>query len=100
MSSLMREVVGVECDAAEWALRVDLAAAFRLAVEFDWHESVANHFSAAVSEDGNVFLLNPKWRHFSTIKASDLLKVDFGDKETMSRENARVLRGGLLSPSL
>jgi len=32
----------------EWALRVDLAAAFRLAVYFDWHESVANHFSVAL----------------------------------------------------
>ena len=36
--------------ATEWALRIDLAAAFRLAVEFDWHESVGNHFSAALSQ--------------------------------------------------
>ena len=44
----------------EQALRVDLAAAFRLAVHFDWHESVANHFSAAISDDGKTFLLNPQ----------------------------------------
>jgi hypothetical protein len=31
------------------ALRVDLAAAFRLTARFGWHESVGNHFSAAVS---------------------------------------------------
>jgi ribulose-5-phosphate 4-epimerase/fuculose-1-phosphate aldolase len=43
------------------ALRVDMAAAFRLAVQFDWHESVGNHFSAAVSSDGKRFLLNPRW---------------------------------------
>jgi ribulose-5-phosphate 4-epimerase/fuculose-1-phosphate aldolase len=68
--------------------RVDLAAAFRLAVHFDWHESVGNHFSAAVSENGTQFLLNPRWRHFSTIRASDLLKLDADDPDVMQRENA------------
>ncbi len=68
---------------SEAALRVDLAAAFRLAAYFDWHESVANHFSAAVSEDGSTFLLNPRWQHFSTIKASDLLLLDANDADVM-----------------
>ena len=36
----------------EWQLRVDLAAAFRLAARHDWHEAVANHLSLAVSADG------------------------------------------------
>lgn len=72
----------------EAALRIDLAAAFRLAAHFDFHESVANHFSAAVSDDGKTFLLNPKWQHFSTIKASDLLLLHADDKQTMQRENA------------
>lgn len=31
--------------------RADLAAAFRWAAQLDWHESIANHFSVAVSED-------------------------------------------------
>ncbi|MBV9112317.1 MAG: class II aldolase/adducin family protein [Hyphomicrobiales bacterium] len=75
-------------DTDEWQLRVDLAAAFRLAVDFDWHESVANHFSLAVTDDGKKFLLNPRWRHFSTIKASDLLLLDSDDPETMNRDNA------------
>ena len=35
----------------EWQLRVDLAAAFRLAARYDWHEAVANHFSLAVSPE-------------------------------------------------
>ena len=34
-------------DSNEWQLRVDLAAAFRLAAKNDWHEAVANHFSQA-----------------------------------------------------
>ena len=72
----------------EWTLRVDLAAAFRLAVMFDWHESVANHFSAAVSGDGKTFLLNPRWKHFSTICASDLLLLNTDDPKVMDRPDA------------
>ncbi|ARP93281.1 class II aldolase and adducin N-terminal domain-containing protein [Bordetella genomosp. 13] len=60
----------------ERSLRVDLAAAFRLFAKLGMHEAVANHFSAAVSADGKQFLLNPKWKHFSTIKASDLILLD------------------------
>jgi len=72
----------------EWRLRVDLAAVFRLAAEFQWHESVGNHFSAAVSPDGRRFLLNPRWRHFKTIRASDLLLLDADDPVPMERPGA------------
>jgi ribulose-5-phosphate 4-epimerase/fuculose-1-phosphate aldolase len=72
----------------EWQLRVDLAAAFRLSAEFGWHEAIANHFSLAVSADGKKFLMNPKWRHFARIKASELLLLDADDRETMTRPNA------------
>lgn len=72
----------------EWQLRVDLAAAFRLAVKFDWHEAVANHLSLAVSADGKKFLMNPRWKHFSRVKASELLLLDTNDKDTMNRPDA------------
>ena len=75
-------------DDVEWRLRVDLAAAFRLAAHLGWHEAVANHFSLAVSPDGKQFLMNPRWRHFSRIKASELLLLDADDKETMHRPEA------------
>ena len=75
-------------DDAEWQLRVDLAAAFRLAVMHGWHEAVANHFSLAVSGDGKTFLMNKKWVHFSNVKASDLLLLDADDEETMRRPDA------------
>jgi len=73
---------------AEHRLRIDLAAAFRLAAQFGWHESVGNHFSAAVSEDGARFLMNPKWSHFSAIRARDLLLLNAHDEATMSRPGA------------
>ena len=61
---------------SERQLRIDLAAAFRIVARLGMHEAVANHFSAAVSPDGRKFLMNPKWRHFSRIKASDLVLFD------------------------
>jgi ribulose-5-phosphate 4-epimerase/fuculose-1-phosphate aldolase len=72
----------------QWQLRVDLAAAFRLAVEFDWHEAVANHFSLAVSADGKRFLMNRRWRHFSRLRASDLLLLDADDDTVMDTPDA------------
>lgn len=68
--------------------RRHLAAAFRWACRLDYHESVANHFSLAVSDDGSQFLMNPNARHFSRIKASDLLLIDANDPATMDRPDA------------
>jgi len=68
--------------------RVDLAATFRWFARLNMHESVANHFSVAVSDDGGHFLMNPRGRHFSRIKASDLVLLDARDSSTMSRPDA------------
>lgn len=72
----------------EAELREDLAAAFRLAVQFGWHESVGNHFSAAVSDDGRRFLLNRRWQHFATIRPDDLLLLDSDDPSVMDGPDA------------
>ena len=69
-------------------MRVDLAAVFRMAAHYNWHESIANHFSLSVSEDGKQFLMNPKWVHFENITASSLLLVDADNPETMKGANA------------
>lgn len=61
---------------AEWQLRLDLAAAFHMAVASDLHEGIANHFSAALP-DSRHFLVNPFGLHFSEITASNLIVCDF-----------------------
>ena len=68
--------------------RHELAAAFRWSARLNYHEGIANHFSVAVNDDGNQFLINPKDLHFSTIKSSDLLLLDANDPTTMSQANA------------
>ena len=75
-------------DSTERQLRVDLAAAFRASAELGWHEAVANHFSLAVSTDGKRFLMNPRWRHFAHVRASELLLLDADDPGTMNRPDA------------
>ena len=88
MGAEQQKAASTNFSAEEWQLRIDLAAAFRLAVHFDWHESVANHFSAAVSDDGKTFLLNPKWKHFGSVKASELLCLHADDKDIMNQPDA------------
>ena len=72
----------------ETAIRIDLAAAIRLSCREGWHEGVANHFSAAVSADGRKFLVNPRWVHWSRVRASDLVLCDADDPSTMRRADA------------
>ena len=71
-----------------WDERVDLAAAFRWTARLNMHESVANHFSLAINDDGTRFLMNPNQMHFSRIKASDLIEVDANDPETLNKPGA------------
>jgi ribulose-5-phosphate 4-epimerase/fuculose-1-phosphate aldolase len=68
--------------------RRDLAAAFRWFARLGMAESVANHFSVAVSPDGTQFLMNPCRRHFSQIKASELLLLSANDPTTLEQPNA------------
>ncbi len=71
-----------------WEERVDLTCAFRWTARLNMHESVANHFSLAVSDDGAQFLMNPNGRHFSQVRASELILLDANDPETMNRPDA------------
>ena len=68
--------------------RVDLTAAFRWSARLGLHEGVANHFSCAIDASGSKFLINPFGRHFSTIRASELLLLDAHDADTMNRPGA------------
>jgi len=56
--------------------RIDLAAAFRCAVRMGLNEGIDNHFSCAVSPDGDQFLVNPHGFHWRELKASDLILAD------------------------
>ena len=59
-----------------WQDKVDLAAALRLAVRFDFHEGIDNHFTMSIPGRQDRYLLHPFGLHWSEIRASDILVVD------------------------
>ncbi|HUQ76691.1 MAG TPA: aldolase [Burkholderiales bacterium] len=71
----MGSVSELNAVAVEQAARIDLAAAFRLAVRLDLHEGVCNHFSVMLG-DGKRFLLNGYGLHWSEVTAGNLLALD------------------------
>jgi ribulose-5-phosphate 4-epimerase/fuculose-1-phosphate aldolase len=84
----MTQVRRTAPDAEIRKARIDLAAAFRWFARLGMHEGVANHLSVAVSADGRQFLMNPRGRHFSRMRASDLLLLDAADQATLARADA------------
>ena len=63
-------------DPTEWKVRVDLAAAFRLAALQDWDELLFAHLSARVPNHPNQFLMHPAAILFEEVTASNLHKLD------------------------
>jgi ribulose-5-phosphate 4-epimerase/fuculose-1-phosphate aldolase len=61
---------------AEWAIRVDLAAAYRLVAYFGWDDLIFTHLSARIPGPEHHFLLNPYNLMFEEVTASSLVKVD------------------------
>jgi len=79
--------------------RVDLAAAFRLAVRFGLHEGICNHFTLRVPGTVDQYFLNPFGLHWSEVTASNLMIVD-DDGNRVAGEGeiertAMVLHGGI-----
>jgi ribulose-5-phosphate 4-epimerase/fuculose-1-phosphate aldolase len=65
----------------EWAVRVDLAAAYRLVSRYGWEDLVFTHISARVPNTDNEFLINPYGMFFDEITASSLVKIDTDGKK-------------------
>lgn len=62
---------------AERQARIDLAACHRLAVHFGLHEGIDNHLTTLLPDATDRFLLAPFGLHWSEVKASDFMVVDF-----------------------
>ena len=60
----------------EWAIRVDLAAAYRMVAYYGWDDLIFTHLSARIPGPEHQFLLNPYNLMFEEVTASSLVKVD------------------------
>ena len=65
-----------QVSAEEWAIRVDLAAAYRLVAYYGWDDLIFTHLSARIPGPEHHFLLNPYQLMFEEVTASSLVKVD------------------------
>lgn len=65
---------------AEHSARIDLAACYRLADRFGLNEGIDNHLTLLMPGHTDRFLLAPFGMHWSEVKASDFLVVDFKGK--------------------
>jgi ribulose-5-phosphate 4-epimerase/fuculose-1-phosphate aldolase len=61
--------------AAEAAIRIDLAATYRLVALYGWDDLVFTHISARIPGPDHHFLINPYGMMFEEITASSLVKV-------------------------
>jgi len=60
----------------EWAIRLDLAAAYRMVAHYGWDDLIFTHLSARIPGPEHHFLLNPYNLMFEEVTASSLVKVD------------------------
>src|SRR5262244_1730121 len=60
----------------EWAVRVDLAACYRLVAHYGWEDLVFTHITVRVPGSEDQFLINPYGMFFDEITASSLVKID------------------------
>ena len=78
MATQLKPVEGVkeQVSPEEWAIRVDLAAAYRLVALYGWDDIIFTHLSARIPGPEHHFLINPYNLMFEEITASSLVKID------------------------
>jgi ribulose-5-phosphate 4-epimerase/fuculose-1-phosphate aldolase len=79
----------------EWAIRVDLAACYRLVHLEGWSDMVSTHISARLPGADHRFLINPHGMLFDEITASSLLTVD-SDGKQIEASAYKVNRAGFV----
>src|SRR5262245_2070586 len=68
---------------AEWALRVDLAACYRLVALYGWDALIFTHISARLPGPEHHFLINPYGMTFDEVTASSLVKIDLEGRKVL-----------------
>ena len=72
--------------AAEWEVRVNLAACYRLVAHYGMDDMIFTHLSARVPGPERHFLINPYGMLFDEVTASSLVKIDLDGNKVMESE--------------
>ncbi len=78
--------IHTQVSAEEWALRVNLAACYRLVALHGWDDLVFTHISARVPGPEDHFLINAYGLLFEEMTASSLVKVDLDGNKVLDTE--------------
>jgi ribulose-5-phosphate 4-epimerase/fuculose-1-phosphate aldolase len=76
-------LVRQQVSAAEWDVRVNLAAAYRLIALYGWDDLVFTHVSVRVPGSEHHFLINPYGMLFEEITASSLVKIGLDGRKIL-----------------
>ena len=76
LQTAAKKVIDLPVTEAERALRVQLAAAYRIFNHLGWTEMIFNHITVRVPGPERLFLINPFGLHYSEVTASNLLLID------------------------
>lgn len=82
-----------EMSEGERALRIEHAAAFRVAHHFGWNAGINNHITARVPDRPDRFLMNPFGLGWDEITAGNLVTIDFNGK-VLSHDGVKLAPAG------
>ncbi|MBL8643049.1 MAG: class II aldolase/adducin family protein [Rhodospirillaceae bacterium] len=82
--------------AAEWNVRTELAAAYRLVAQYGWDDLIFTHMSARVPDAPDQYLLNPLGLLFEEVTASSLVKVAADGAVLLDERGSGINPGGFV----
>jgi ribulose-5-phosphate 4-epimerase/fuculose-1-phosphate aldolase len=91
----MSATMTADTRAAERALRVDLAASYRLVAHYGLDDLIYNHISARLPGTHDSFLINPYGFLFSEMRASSFVKIDL-DGRPVEPTDQKVNQAGFV----
>ena len=89
MSAIIHSLTDSDADAAEWQMRCDMAAAFRIQARHGWNEQIGNHNSLMLPGPDPRFLINPRGWLFQELTASSLIVCDLDGHVLQGRGELR-----------
>ncbi len=89
MSAMIHSLTDSEADAAEWQMRCDMAAAFRVQARQGMNEQIGNHNSLMLPGGTERFLINPRGWLFQELTASSLIVCDLEGRVLQGRGELR-----------
>ena len=91
MTAIVRQLGRTDDEIAEWQLRCDMAAVFRIGARLDWNEQIGNHNSVMLPGNGDrpLFLINPRGMLFQEMTASSLIVCDLDGNVVRGRGELR-----------